>query len=149
MSYYKTSLKWNRTTPDFQHGSFNRNHKIRFGCGEEIEASSAPDFIGDPNKSNPEELFVAALSSCHMLTFLALAAKMRFTVDEYIDHAKGELAKNEDGRMAMTQVTLHPKVVFSGEKQPDQEKIESIHEKAHRYCFIANSVKCPVLVKPA
>jgi organic hydroperoxide reductase OsmC/OhrA len=145
---YRISLNWLRSTPDFKYETYHRAHRIHFGSGTEIEASSAPAYIGDADKVNPEETFLAALSSCHMLTFLAIAAKMRLTVDQYQDEAEAELGKNALGRVAITGVTLRPKVVFGGTPQPSADKIRELHDKAHRHCFIANSVSCPVKVEP-
>jgi organic hydroperoxide reductase OsmC/OhrA len=97
---------------------------------------------------NPEEQFVAALSSCHMLTFLAVAAKKRFVVESYEDDASGVLERNADGRLAMTQVVLRPKAAFSGEKVPSPDELAAMHEAAHKGCFIANSVKADVICEP-
>jgi organic hydroperoxide reductase OsmC/OhrA len=145
---YHITLTWLRSTADFKYESYNRDHRIHFGSGTDIAASSAPEYIGDSDKVNPEESFLAALSSCHMLTFLAISAKSRYTVDRYEDDADAELGKNQEGKTAVTRVTLRPHVTFSGGNLPDTKKIQELHEKAHRYCFIANSVKCPVTVQP-
>jgi organic hydroperoxide reductase OsmC/OhrA len=104
--------------------------------------------LGSPGPVDPEEAFVAALSSCHMLTFLAIAARKRLVVDGYEDDAEGVLAKDGEGRMAMTVITLRPRVVFSGEKMPAREDINQLHHKAHEACFIANSVRSEVRVEP-
>ena len=95
---------------------------------------------------DPEEAFVASLSSCHMLFFLSIAAKKGFVVDEYVDHAVGLLDKNDLGKMAMVKVTLRPRIIFSGDKQPTSEEQQSIHHQAHELCFIANSVMTEVEV---
>lgn len=145
---YRTTLTWSRSSQDFNYENYNRTHRIRFGSGTEIEASSAPEYVGNADKVNPEETFLAALSSCHMLTFLAIAAKARLTVDQYQDEAEAELGKNAEGKIAITRATLRPKVVFAGDNPPSAEKIRELHEKAHRYCFISNSVCCPVNVEP-
>jgi organic hydroperoxide reductase OsmC/OhrA len=97
---------------------------------------------------DPEEAFVASLASCHMLTFLAIACKRRYTVDSYRDEAIGTLAKNAEGRLAITRVVLRPAVVFSGETSPTAEQTKQMHEQAHHACFIANSVKTEVVVEP-
>ena len=93
---------------------------------------------------DPEEAFVATLSSCHMLMFLAIAAKRGFIVDEYVDQATGVLAEDGQGNMAITNVTLRPRVAWSGEKQPTREQLEKMHHRSHNTCFIANSVKTTV-----
>lgn len=147
MSIFKTTLNWKRNTPQFDFETYDRTHTLRFEGGTEIKASSAPDFKGNAALVNPEEQLIAAVSSCHMLTFLAIAAKSRLTVDSYSDSASGELAKNEKGRLAITAITLRPKVVFSGSNIPDAEKLKQLHHKAHENCFIANSVLANVTVE--
>lgn len=142
---FRASVRWQRTSPDFTYDTYNRAHEVAFGSGTTVPASSAPGFKGEQDRVNPEEQFVGALSSCHMLTFLALAAKKRFVVESYSDDASGVLDKNADGRLAMTQVVLRPKVVFSSDKVPSAEELAALHETAHKGCFIANSVKTDVV----
>ena len=96
---------------------------------------------------DPEEAFVAALASCHMLFFLAIAAKLRFVVDEYVDEPVGTLAKNDRGELAMTRVELRPRIAFGGERQPAAEELDEMHRESHRRCFIANSVTTEVAVR--
>ena len=112
-----------------------------------MSASAAPAYLGDPKNVDPEEAFVASLSACHMLTFLALACKQKFVLDEYIDEAVGHMEKNAEGRLAITKVTLKPKLKWGGDKQPTAEELEKIHHAAHENCFIANSVKTEVTVE--
>ena len=147
MSEHKANVQWARGKNEFNHESYNRDHTVTFENGIEIKASSAPAFHGNPDYVDPEEALVGALSSCHMLTFLAIAAKKRLTVDSYEDNAVGFLEKNADGRMAVTRATLRPRVVWGGDKAPTPEEIEKIHEKAHHACFIANSVLTDVTIK--
>ncbi|HXZ86700.1 MAG TPA: OsmC family protein, partial [Myxococcota bacterium] len=111
-------------------------------------ASSAPEYFGDAALPNPEEALVMALSSCHMLTFLAVAARRRFTVDSYEDAAVGHMEKNESGRIAITRVELRPRVAFSGANRPTKDELAKLHEQAHHACFIANSVRTEVTVVP-
>ncbi len=106
-----------------------------------MEATAAPAYLGNPKLVDPEEAFVASLSSCHMLTFLAVACKKKFVLDEYTDDAVGHMEKNENGKLAITRVELHPKLKFSGEKQPTEQELDEMHHFAHSECFIANSVK--------
>jgi organic hydroperoxide reductase OsmC/OhrA len=146
MSEHHTTLTWRRTTPEFSYESYDRSHRIRFGGGVEIEASSAPEYRGRAELPNPEEALVAALSSCHMLTFLAIAARRRFVLESYEDEATGVLEKNDAGRLAITRVTLRPRTVFSG-KAPSEDELEKLHHLAHEQCFIANSVKTDVRVE--
>ena len=142
------TLTWKRATPDFQYQTYNRDHTWKFDGGHEMQASAAPAYLGNPNLVDPEEAFVASLSSCHMLTFLAIACKKRFVLDEYSDDAVGMMEKNADGRLAITRVTLRQRLKFSGDKQPTPQEIEEMNHAAHEQCFIANSVKTQVKVEP-
>ena len=104
--------------------------------------------MSDASAVDPEEMFVASLSSCHMLWFLSIAAARKFCVDSYVDNASGIMARNAEGKTAMTVVTLKPMVIFSGDLQPSVEQIHALHHKAHEACFIANSVKTDVRYEP-
>ncbi len=146
MSEHKVSVIWRRKTDDFQYKTYSRDHSWKFENGTEVKASAAPDYLGNANRVNPEEAYVASLSSCHMLTFLAIASYQGFTIDSYTDEAVGLLEKNSSGKMAVTQVTLSPEINFSGEKIPSAEVLNALHDKAHRECFIANSVTTKVIV---
>lgn len=148
MSVHLAHVEWRRATPDFDHETYDRTHAVRLGGGQALRGSAAPDYKGDPALANPEELLAASLASCHMLTFLAVAAKSRLVVDAYDDTAEAALGKNAEGRMAVTRVTLRPKVTFGGDAPP-AEKLKDLHERAHRNCMIANSVKCEVVVEHA
>ena len=141
------TLAWKRATPDFQYQTYHRDHTWKFDGGHEMEASAAPAYLGNPKNVDPEEAFVASLSSCHMLTFLAVACKKKFVLDEYSDEAVGHMEKNENGKMAIMRVELHPKLKFSGEKQPTEQELDEMHRFAHAECFIANSVKTTVTVE--
>jgi organic hydroperoxide reductase OsmC/OhrA len=147
MSTHHASVRWTRSTPDFEYATYVRAHTTSFGSGQSLDTSSAPEFAGDPTRTNPEELLVGALSSCHMLTFLAVAARKRFVVDSYEDQAEGVLEKDASGVMWVTRVVLRPVVHFSG-TAPDAAQLAALHESAHRNCFIANSVKTEVRVEP-
>jgi organic hydroperoxide reductase OsmC/OhrA len=118
-----------------------------FEGGARVPASAAPAYRGNPAHVNPEEGLVAALSSCHMLTFLAVAAKKQFVVDQYSDHSVGVLEKNRKGKLAITRVTLRPRVIFGGPTLPTPEQITALHEQAHNECFVANSVLTDVTVE--
>jgi organic hydroperoxide reductase OsmC/OhrA len=150
MSEYKATIKWSRTSPDFLKGKYSREHTWTFDGGVTVPASSSPAVVPVPysNAANvdPEEAFVASLSSCHMLTFLFLAQRQGFQIDSYEDEAVGIVTKNEAGFMWVSTVTLNPKIVFSGEKMPAPADLERLHESAHKQCFIANSVKTEVTV---
>lgn len=142
---YKSYLHWSVNQSTFTPKTYDRTHLIRFGGGIAIEGSSAPEFLGKVELVNPEELFIASIASCLMLTFLFIASTKGLTLTEYESEAVGVLAKNEEGKMAMTQVIVRPKLQFSGEA-PDPVILHDLFEKAHAQCFISNSVKASVSV---
>ncbi|MFC3550567.1 OsmC family protein [Lysobacter cavernae] len=146
MSEHIASIRWNRNGQPFDYEHYPRDHEVAFDNGNTMKGSAAPAYFGSADGVDPEEMLVAALSSCHMLTLLAIAAKKSWVVDRYEDDAVGTLAKNEDGRMMVTHVTLRPRIAFAG-KAPDAAELERLHESAHRNCFIANSVKTAVRVE--
>lgn len=148
MSEHRSRVSWSRGTEPFSYETYDRTHRWRFGGGAELEASAAPEYRGRAELPNPEEALVAALSSCHMLTFLAIAARRRLVVESYEDDALGRMERNEDGKLAVTRVELHPRVRFSGEKRPSGDELAKLHELAHGECFIASSVKTQVTVVP-
>jgi organic hydroperoxide reductase OsmC/OhrA len=145
VSEHVVDVSWSRGEHEFTYQTYSRDHEWRFDGGVTVPGSANPAYLGNHGPVDPEEAFVAALSSCHMLTFLSIAAKKRLVVDSYDDHAVGLMAKNERGKLAITQVTLHPKIVFAGE-QPDAATLERIHHLAHEECFIANSVTTEITV---
>lgn len=147
MTEHQVAIDWERESDRFTYDAYNRDHLWTFAGGVKVSASAAPDYMGNASYANPEEALVAALSSCHMLTFLAVAARKQFVIDAYHDDATGILEKNADGKLAITRVTLRPKISFSGEKRPTSEELKVLHEQAHRGCFIANSVKTEVKVE--
>jgi organic hydroperoxide reductase OsmC/OhrA len=147
MSEHKVSLTWKRGDKPFEYQKYSRDHTWKFEGGHEMQASAAPAYLGNPQLVDPEEAFVASLSSCQMLTFLAIAAKKKFVLDEYHDEATGYMEKNADGKLAITRVTLKPRLRFSGENQPTAQEIEEMNHAAHEQCFIANSVKTEVKVE--
>jgi organic hydroperoxide reductase OsmC/OhrA len=146
MSDHKATIHWTRDGKDFGFKTYSRDHIWRFENGIEVPASATPAYLGNPERVDPEGALVAALSSCHMLTFLALAAHKGFVVDSYEDHAVGFVEKNAQGKLAVTRVELHPNIAFSGTKTPTSADMEWLHDKAHRECFIANSVTTEVRV---
>jgi len=145
MSEHVVDVSWSRGEREFTYDTYNRDHEWRFDGGITVPGSANPAYLGNPGPVDPEEAFVAALSSCHMLTFLAIAAKKRLVVDSYDDHAVGVMAKNANGKLAITQVTLHPKITFAGET-PDAATLDRIHHLSHEECFIANSVTTEITV---
>jgi organic hydroperoxide reductase OsmC/OhrA len=147
MSEHHVTVSWERTTEDFAYESYSRNHFWTFEGGVAVPASAAPEFHGDPSRVDPEAAFVAALSSCHMLTFLAIAARKRLVVDGYRDAAVGTLETDAGGKLAITRVVLRPEVTFRD--PPPPEVVERMHHQSHEHCFIARSVKTDVRVEPA
>lgn len=152
MANYTATVLWERGEQDFLSNRYSRKHTISFDGGIEIAGSSSPHVVPLPMSASdavdPEETFVASLSSCHMLWFLAIAAKRGFVVDSYSDQATGEMSKNSDGKMMMSVVTLNPVVAFSGSVVPTEPEHDQMHHSAHEECFIANSVKTDVRCKP-
>ncbi|MBX4996802.1 OsmC family protein [Rhizobium lentis] len=152
MAKYGATVAWERSGAIFTDNRYSRAHRWTFAGGIEVRASSSSHVVPLPYSAedavDPEEAFVASLSSCHMLWFLSIAAKQGFCVDSYTDAAEGVMEKNGEGRLAMTVVTLKPHVVFSGEKQPSLSELEGLHHRAHDECFIANSVKTEVRCVP-
>lgn len=150
MSEYKATIKWQRTSPDFLQGKYSREHTWTFDGGATVPASSSPHVVpapwSNPACVDPEEAFVAAISSCHMLTFLWLASKQGFQIDSYEDEAVGVMTKNENGVPWVSSATLNPQIVFSGDKTPAPADVERLHHQAHEQCYIANSVKTAVTV---
>jgi len=148
MSEYTAVIAWERNGAVFTDKQYSRGHRWIFDGPIEVAASSSPRSVPLPfsvaEAVDPEEAFVAALSSCHMLWFLHIAAKQGFVVERYRDEASGVMAKNTDGKFAITQVTLRPRLTFAGEKRPTAEQHEAMHHEAHEQCFIANSVKTEV-----
>jgi organic hydroperoxide reductase OsmC/OhrA len=153
MSTYTAELIWERGAQEFLTNKYSRRHLLRFDGGAEVVGSSSPSVVpppgSDPAGVDPEEAFVASLSSCHMLWFLAIAAKRGFVVDRYEDKAIGLLERNAERKFVMSVVTLRPKIAFSDAKVPTAEELEQLHHKAHEECYIANSVKTEVRVEAA
>ena len=153
MSEHRAMINWTRTSPDFLKGKYSREHTWRFDGGLTVPASPSPSVVpapySNPAHVDPEEAFVAAVSSCHMLSFLYLASKRGFQVDSYTDEAIGAMTKNERGVPWVSSVVLHPRITYSGEKLPTPADEEQLHHLAHEQCFIANSIKTEVIVNGA
>jgi organic hydroperoxide reductase OsmC/OhrA len=152
MTTYTSQTLWLRNAQNFLDNRYSRQHVLRFDGGAEVAGSSSPHVVplpfSDASAVDPEEMFVASLSSCHMLWFLSVAAKRKFCVDRYFDAASGVMDKNADGKLVISCVTLRPDVQFSGDRLPSRAEIDAIHHAAHADCFITNSVKSQVLLKP-
>lgn len=146
MSEHRAAIAWRRTSQDFTYQTYNRAHDWRF-TAVSVPASATKEYRGEAERVNPEEALVAALSSCHMLTFLAVAAKHKLSLDSYEDEAVGVLEKNAEGRLAVTRVTLRPRIVWSPGVTVAPELLAKLHHDAHENCFVANSVKTQVSVE--
>jgi organic hydroperoxide reductase OsmC/OhrA len=150
MSQHKATLSWKSDNENFLTGKFTRVHTWAFDGGAVVAASASPSVVPAPYSSaaavDPEEAFVASVSSCHMLTFLHEARKAGFRVDAYDDEAVGELTKNERGVPWISKITLNPRIVYGGDKRPSPEDESQLHHKAHDFCFIAQSIKTDVTV---
>ncbi|HHF3008013.1 TPA: OsmC family protein [Vibrio diabolicus] len=149
MSKHSALIEWHREADEvFSDNQYSRAHIWKFDGGLQVPAPPSPHVVPLPlsveENVDPEEAFVAALSSCHMLVFLSIAAKRRYVVDRYLDEAVGELTKGENGKEWVSKVTLNPKITFAGDDQPTRSQLEKMHHMAHENCFIANSVKTEV-----
>ncbi len=150
---YSVKVVWEGLDPEaFSNNKYSRVHRWVFDGGVEVPGSASPHVVPLPYSSeaavDPEEAFIASLSSCHMLWFLSIAAERKLVVESYEDNAEGVMGKNDEGRIAMTKVTLRPRVRFAAAASPSGDEIASIHREAHEKCFIANSVKTLVTTEP-
>ena len=140
MSDLAIQLHWQRAEPALQFGKYSNAHRVCFNTRYDIDVDAAPDWGGDPVNTNPEQALASALSSCHMMTFLALAAKAGWPVAGYSDHAVACLGTNPTGQMTVTRIDLHPVVRFDTGFAVTADALAQMHERAHRYCFIANTL---------
>ena len=147
MSEHAAKISWSRGDRAFSYETYSRDHTWAFEGGVLVPATAAAAFLGNPARVDPEEAFVAAVASCHMLTFLAIAARRRLVVDRYEDAATGFMEKNEAGKLAITRVLLRPVIQFA-EQTPPAEELARLHALAHENCFIANSVRTEIRVEP-
>jgi len=149
MSEHRATIRWTGSG-DFLKGGYSREHTWSFDCGITVPASSSPAAVkvplSNPNNVDPEEAYVASISSCHMLTFLYLACRQGFEVTSYEDDAVGTMTKNEHGVPWVSRVVLHPRIAYAG-ATPPPDVLEQLHHKAHDGCFIANSVKTEIVVE--
>jgi organic hydroperoxide reductase OsmC/OhrA len=149
---YTAKIIWNNDSPDtFTRNRYSRAHLWEFDGGVSVPASSSPHSgpppWSDDSAVDPEEAFIAAISSCHMLTFLWVAAKGGFLIESYVDDAEGVLGQDEDGKQSMTEVALVPVIGWAGDNKPSDEQIAAMHHTAHEACYIANSVKTKITIK--
>lgn len=152
MASYEANIRWRRQAQEpFTDNRYSRAHEWVFDGGATVRASASPHEVkaplSDPAGVDPEEAFIAALSSCHMLFFLFFAARKGFVVASYDDCAIGVMGKTDDGRQWMSKVTLRPQIVFEGDKRPTANELEALHHDAHVACYIANSVKTEILIE--
>jgi len=148
MSDHRITLNWQRNAATFERGNYPKDHRVRYLGGQTLGVSSAAAYGGNAELADPEQMLLSALSSCHLLTFLAVAANRGYIVDEYLDDAECELGKNAEGVTAVVGATLRPSVRFSGDKRPDAEEVVKLHERAHRACFVGQSLKTEVRIEP-
>jgi organic hydroperoxide reductase OsmC/OhrA len=151
MSHHTANVRWVRGGAPFTDNRYSRRHAWHFDGGVDVPASSSPHSVPLPYSSaeaiDPEEAYVAAISSCHMLWFLSIAAKRGHRIDEYVDDAEGFMEKDNDGRTSITRVVLRPRIAFSGDHAPSTADIAAMHDEAHHACYIANSVKTAISVE--
>jgi organic hydroperoxide reductase OsmC/OhrA len=144
MSIHEAVISWHRYPHSSDPTTYSRNHVVTLSGNQQLDVSASVEFKGDSRCADPEQMLVSAVSSCHMLFFLAIAEFQGFCVESYEDNPQGFLEKSSKGGMEITRVILAPKVVFSGDKRPDQAAISKIHESAHKNCFIRNSITASV-----
>jgi len=153
MSEYAAKIAWERGDHAFVDNKFSRRHRWLFDGGAEVTASSSTQILPEPMSDlagiDPEEAFVAALASCHMLWFLTIAAAKGYCVNSYTDNPVGVMEAIDGRRQAITRVTLRPRATFEPARQPAPEEVDAMHKKAHHNCFIANSIKSEVNCIPA
>jgi organic hydroperoxide reductase OsmC/OhrA len=151
MHQYEATISWQRGDQKFSDNRYSRAHEWVFDGGAHVPASSSPLSVPLPMSVaanvDPEEALVAATSSCHMLFFLSFAGKAGFVVDGYVDRAVGIMEKNAEGKVAITRITLRPRIVFSGASKPTAIELDALHHDAHTQCYIANSIKAEVVVE--
>lgn len=150
MSSHNATISWKRTGTEFLQGRYSREHTWTFDGGLTVPASPSPSIVpapySNPANVDPEEAYIAAVSSCHMLTYLHVASRRGIQVDSYLDEAVGFMTKNEGGTPWVSSIVLHPRIAYSGEKIPAKEEADQLHHLAHERCFIANSIKTQVTV---
>lgn len=153
MSTHKATIRWKLSGENFVKGRYSREHTWAFDGGVVVPASASPSVVpapySNPSHVDPEEAFVAAISSCHLLTFLYLASQRGLLVESYDDEAIGVMTKNERGVPWVSAVTLHPKIAYGGARRPTAAEEEHLHHEAHEQCFIANSIRTSVSVERA
>ena len=146
MSELSISLEWNLQEDSLIPDQFSKNHKIIINDNV-LNAGSAPDYGGSDKELNPEQSLAAAISSCHMMTFLALSAKMRWPVIAYKDKAYAYIGKNSKGKMCVNKIELNPVIKFKNGFSVTKDEMDKMQDRSHRYCFVANSLSDDVEIK--
>jgi organic hydroperoxide reductase OsmC/OhrA len=151
MATHTVTVEWHRNGAPFLDRRYSRQHEWRFDGGAVVPASSSPHVVrvplSNPANVDPEEAFIAALSSCHLLWFLDLAARAGYVIEQYTDRAEGRMGRRDDGMEWVAKVVLAPSVRFAGVKKPDDEAVHALHHRAHEACFIANSVRSEISIE--
>ncbi len=148
MSEHRVKLVWVRENAAFERDNYSRDHRVVYSGGQSVDASAAVGYGGSETRVDPEQQLLGALSSCHMLTFLAVAANRGYVIDRYEDDAVAELGKNAEGQTAVTTATLRPRIHFAGQSVPSGGDLSKLHDRAHRACFVANSIRTVVKIEP-
>lgn len=146
MSVHEAKINWQQHPHKSETSTYSRTHQVELSGNQCLDVSASEELKGDPNYADPEQMLVSAVSSCHMLFFLAIAEFQGFIVESYRDDPAGHLEKNDRGGMEITRITLAPRVVFGGATWPDKDTISRIHENAHKNCFIRNSITASVTI---
>ncbi|MDI5892805.1 OsmC family protein [Halomonas rhizosphaerae] len=146
MSVHQSAIRWQRNPHEIDADTYSRNHLVTFDSGQQVNVSASVEFKGDSSCADPEQMLVSAVSSCHMLFFLAIADFQGYRVESYDDDPVGHLESNDRKGMEITRIELSPRITFGGDKVPDQKAISRIHANAHKNCFIRNSITAEVTI---
>lgn len=147
MSTHSSLVNWSREPHPLDTSTYNRNHVATLNGGQTVRVSATTEFKGDATCADPEQMLICAVSSCHMLFFLAIAEQRGFLVERYEDKAVGYLEKGSNGRLAVSRIELSPEIAFGGNDRPDAAALDHIHATAHKSCFIGNSVSAEIIVR--
>ncbi|MCE8017721.1 OsmC family protein [Halomonas sp. MCCC 1A17488] len=146
MSVHQSVIRWQRTAHPSDASTYSRNHRVTLNGGQQVDVSASVDFKGDSACADPEQMLISAVSSCHMLFFLAIAEFQGYWVESYEDEPIGYLESNDKKGMEITRIELSPRITFGGDKMPDQKAVSKIHANAHKNCFIRNSITAEVTI---
>ncbi|PRY71430.1 OsmC family protein [Halomonas ventosae] len=146
MSVHQSAIRWQRNPHEADANTYSRNHQVTLNGGQQLNVSASAEFKGDSSYADPEQMLVSAVSSCHMLFFLAIADFQGYQVESYHDDPVGHLERNDKKGMEVTRIVLSPSITFGGDNIPNQDAISRIHAGAHRNCFIRNSITAEVTI---